>query len=98
MDASSGNVSIKVCVPSLLRDCAGNQTHFSLEACTLDEAIQVLLETYPLLRFHLYDEADRLRQHVLMYYNDQNISWLERLDVPLRPGDELRVLQNVSGG
>ncbi|MGH2354738.1 MAG: MoaD/ThiS family protein [Chloroflexota bacterium] len=91
-------VQIGVSVPSLLRDCTGDQTRFSLEAATLQEALHKLLTTYPLLRLHLYDEAERLRKHVLLYYNEQNITWLDRLDVPLRPGDRLAVLQNVSGG
>jgi molybdopterin synthase sulfur carrier subunit len=34
----------------------------------------------------------------LIFYNEESIAWLERLDVPLRPGDRLHVLQAVSGG
>jgi molybdopterin synthase sulfur carrier subunit len=89
---------IDVTIPSLLRDCTGNETGFNLEAGTVAEALRVMLERYPLLRFHLYDDAEKLRPHVLIYHNDQNVAWLESLDVPLRAGDELTVLQNVSGG
>jgi molybdopterin synthase sulfur carrier subunit len=89
---------IEVTVPALLRDCTGNRTCFHLEAGTLAEALGTLLERYPLLRLHLYDEAERLRPHVLVYYNQENIAWLDRLDIPLQPGDALTVLQNVSGG
>jgi molybdopterin synthase sulfur carrier subunit len=91
-------VEIGVQIPSLLRDCAGDRTRFTLVARTLQEAVDRLLETYPLLRLHLYDEADRLRPHVLIYFNDANIAWLDRFDVPLTAGDRLTVLQNVSGG
>lgn len=91
-------MQIEVSVPSLLSDCTNGQVTFSLEAGTVEEALRRLLETYPLLRIHLYDETMRLRQHVLIYYNDDNIAWLETLDVPLRPGDRLLVLQAVSGG
>ena len=91
-------MQISVTVPSLLRDCTGDQTGFTLEAGTVAEALQEMLECHPLLRFHLYDDAEKLRPHLLIYYNDQNIAWLETLDVPLRAGDELLVLQNVSGG
>ncbi len=94
----SGGVEIGVQVPSLLRDCTGDRTRFTLVARTLEDAVDRLLATYPLLRLHLYDEADRLRPHVLIYFNDANIAWLSRLDVPLAAGDRLTVLQNVSGG
>ncbi len=89
---------IEVTVPSLLRDCTDGQTSFPLEAETLEEAIERLTATYPLLRVHLYNEAGELRQHVLMFYNDSSIAWLDRLDIRLNDGDRLLVMQAVSGG
>jgi adenylyltransferase/sulfurtransferase len=91
-------IPIEVRVPALLRDCTKQQTRFSLEAATLAEALTRLVQEYPLLRRHIYDEAGQLRQHVLLFYNDDNIKWLEHLDVPLKPGDRLSVVQAVSGG
>jgi adenylyltransferase/sulfurtransferase len=89
---------IEVRVPALLRSCTKEQTRFTLEAMTLADALTRLVQEYPLLRRHLYDEAGNLRQHVLIFYNDDNIKWLERLDVPLKVGDRLSVVQAVSGG
>lgn len=85
-------------IPSLLGDCAGGRTRFQVEAETLEQALSVLRETYPLLRVHLFDETGAARKHVLLFYNDDNLDWLDRLDLPLRPGDRLTVLQAVSGG
>jgi molybdopterin converting factor small subunit len=92
---------VEVTVPSLLKDCTDNHTRFLLEAevgTTVAGALQLLLARHPLLRLHLYDEQERQRKHVLIYYNQDNIAWLEGLDTPLRPGDSLSVVQNVSGG
>jgi adenylyltransferase/sulfurtransferase len=91
-------MSIEVRVPALLRSCTKEQTRFTLEATTLADALARLVQEYPLLRRHIYDEAGQLRQHVLIFYNDDNIKWLEHLDVPLKPGDRLSVVQAVSGG
>ena len=91
-------MQIEVRVPALLRNCTNEQTRFTLEATTLDDALARLVEEYPLLRRHLYDEAGEMRQHVLIFYNDDNIKWLERLDLPLKAGDRLSVVQAVSGG
>lgn len=63
-----------------------------------DDALHDLVERYPLLRVHLYDEDDAVRQHVHLFYNDQNTRWLESLAIPLEPGDTITVLQAVSGG
>lgn len=90
--------AIEVRVPTILRDSTGGQGVFTLEAATLEEALQSLHETYPLLRVHLYDETGRLRPHVLIFYNKESIGWLERLDIPLQRGDQLEIIQAVSGG
>jgi len=89
---------IEVTVPTILRDCTGGRNSVTIEATTLAEALQRLREVYPLLRVHLYDEAERLRPHVMIFYNEESTRWLEHLDVPLKPGDRLEILQAVSGG
>jgi molybdopterin synthase sulfur carrier subunit len=91
-------MQIEVTVPPLLTDCTKGQVKFTLVAETLEEAMNTLLVTYPLLRTHLYDEDDKLRQHVLICYNNENIAWLDHLNVPLQKGDQLIVYQAVSGG
>jgi adenylyltransferase/sulfurtransferase len=91
-------MEINVNVPGLLRDSVAGQRSLTISGTTLDEAFQNLFDQYPLLRVHLYDEQGSLRQHVLIYYNSDNIAWLESLDTPLRHGDQVHILQAVSGG
>lgn len=82
----------------MLRDCTGGKTLFTLEADTLADALKSLTEQYPLLRLHIYDERGVQRPHVLLYYNEENVHWLDTWDLPLNEGDRLTVLQAVSGG
>lgn len=89
---------IEVSVPTILRDCTGGRNSVTIEANTLAEALERLRETYPLLRVHLYDETEHLRPHVMIFYNEESTRWLESMDVPLKPGDRLEILQAVSGG
>ena len=91
-------MEIQVNVPGLLRPSVGGSRAVSVSGTTLDEALHNLLERYPLLRVHLYDEQGRLRQHILLYYNADNIAWLQSRDAPLQPGDQLHIVQAVSGG
>ena len=91
-------MQIEVSLPALLSDCTQGRTSLPMEADTLEEAIHRLLEAYPLLRRHLFDEADRLRPHVLLFYNEDSIARMARLDIPLRAGDRLQIVQAVSGG
>jgi adenylyltransferase/sulfurtransferase len=91
-------MQIEVSIPSMLRDCTKGKVSFKLEAQMLDEALRNIVVEYPLLRVHLYTESGDLRKHVLIFYNDQSIAWLERLDIPLCAGDRIIVFQAVSGG
>lgn len=91
-------MQIQVTVPLLISDCTGGQTVFRIEADTLSEALKEMVAAYPLLKVHLFTEQGEVRKHVLIYYNEDNIAWLEHTDIPLREGDRLRVLQAVSGG
>lgn len=91
-------MDIEVTLPPLLRDSVNGRYPVRIAGRTLDEALSALREEHPLLRVHLYDERGRTRPHVLIYLNGDNISWLDSLDVPLRPGDQIHVLQAVSGG
>ena len=90
--------SIQMAIPSLLADCTGGRTRLALEAATIADALKQMRQQFPLLRVHLFDETDRLRRHVLIFHNQQNIGLLDSLDVPLEPGDELSIVQAVSGG
>ncbi len=89
---------IEATVPGLLTDCTAGRARFPVEAETLQGAIDRLFEDYPLLKRHVYAENGSVRKHVMLCYNEQNVAWLDHLDIPLRPGDRLHVMQLVSGG
>jgi molybdopterin converting factor small subunit len=91
-------MEITVTVPTLLRDSTGGQTDLQLTATTLAEALDQLRAQYPLLRVHIWDETNRLRPHVLLFYNGENIQRLDPATIVLQPRDQLQVLQAVSGG
>jgi molybdopterin converting factor small subunit len=89
---------IEVTIPSLLAGAIDGKRRFHLEAVTLAGALDNLLKEYPLLRPHLYDEAMRVRKHVLIFFNDENLATIADREIPLKSGDRLQVLQAVSGG
>lgn len=91
-------VSVPFTLPGLLTACTGGEKVVTVEAETIAGAIEALLTTFPLLKVHLYDEEGALRPHVMFLYNDKSIKWLTTLDIPLQPGDQMTVLQLVSGG
>ena len=91
-------MDLTVHLPSLLRSSVGGRDSVVVDAATLREGLETLLVQHPLLRFHLYDDRGRFRTHVLVYYNGESVARMDSLDVPLREGDELEVINAVSGG
>jgi len=89
---------IPIKIPSLLMHCTNDQNVVEIEAETLSAALENLMVDYPLLKTHLYDGKGTQREHVLFFFNKENIEWLENQDISLKMGDQITILQAVSGG
>lgn len=92
-------MKLPITVPGLLADSVGGQRRISVDASTLGEALRRLRELFPNLRAHVWDESGGLRQHVLIYLNDESVTWIDDpASRALRAEDELFLIQAVSGG
>ncbi|MFQ5482793.1 MAG: MoaD/ThiS family protein [Nitrospinaceae bacterium] len=91
-------IGISVHVPALLAHCTGDRRELRLQAATLGDALGKLWASHPLLHYHFHDKAGGLRPHVLIFYNQEDIRHLKSLDLNLREGDSLTLMQAVSGG
>ena len=92
-------MNLPVTVPGLLAASVGGSRHVSIEATTLADALHRLRELHPMLRAHVWDDGGQIRQHVLVYLNDESVTWIDdHAGRELRRGDELFIIQAVSGG
>lgn len=69
-----------------------------VEGATVAEVISALESLYPGLPAYLIDETGALRQHVNIFIGDEIVSDKRRLSDTVRAGDEIFVLQALSGG
>ncbi len=90
--------SVTIRIPSLLASLVRGESAFSVEASTIREALDEALRRHPELRLHLFDESGRFRQHVLCFHNQTDTRWLPDLGAAAADGDEITILQAVSGG
>ena len=72
-----------------------NAAEVEAEGGDLAALLEDLDHSYPGIRFRIVDEQDRVREHIKFFVNREQVA---RLDVPLRPGDEVHILQALSGG
>ncbi|MEY2896016.1 MAG: hypothetical protein RL669_285 [Pseudomonadota bacterium] len=85
---------MKVCLPTPLLSYTG-QREVEARGASLDEVLADLDRQYPGLRFRVIDEQGRLRRHMRFFVN--GVAVFERA-APLLPGDELVLVQALSGG
>ena len=65
---------------------------------TVRELIAELDRRYPGLALYVVDETGRLRRHVNLFVRDEPICDREALSDAVSPGDEVFILQALSGG
>ena len=69
-----------------------------VRGATAREALDDLMACHPELARFVLDDARRLRQHVNVFINDEQLRDRVELSDPVQDGDRLHILPAVSGG
>lgn len=77
---------------------AGGARESTVDAGTLREALAAVSVVHPSLRERLRDEHGRLREHLNLYLNADDIRVLQGESTPVHDGDVIHVIPAVSGG
>ena len=85
---------MNVLIPTPLRSYTAAR-EVAAEGATLEALLADLDRRYPGIRFRMVDEQDRIRPHVRLFVNGEQAFDLAR---PLAPGDEVQIVQALSGG
>lgn len=89
---------VTISVPGPLRGLAGGQGEVAVEASTVREAVDRLLERHPGLRRHVRTEAGALREHVNLFLNEDDIRYVDGEDSPVGAGDTVTIIPSIAGG
>jgi molybdopterin converting factor small subunit len=85
---------MRVAIPTPLRSYT-QASEVEAAGATVGELLADLDRRYPGIRFRMIDEQDAVRPHVRIFVNRESVVGLERA---LAPGDEVQILQALSGG
>ena len=91
-------MTARILLPTPLRPYAGQQAMVEVEAATVGDALQALVERHRELRRHLYDDEGKLRRFVNVFKNEEDVRHLGREATPLAPGDTLSIVPSIAGG
>jgi MoaD family protein len=85
---------MKVVIPSPLRSYTGGR-EVEAEGGTLAALLDDLDRRYPGMRFRVVDEQEQIRPHLRFFVNGEQV---RDLAAPLRAGDDVQIVQALSGG
>ncbi len=85
-------------VGALMRYYINNQAEALVHGATVFDALQDAVSQYPDLRFHVFDSEGKLRRHINVFVNDQNVRELDGLETKLKESDRITLLASISGG
>ena len=89
---------ITVLVPGALRVYCEGASELSVSAPTVSAILAHLERRHLSLYRNLCDETGRLRRHLNVFVNSDNVRDLGGLETTLAPGDVVTILPAVSGG
>jgi molybdopterin converting factor small subunit len=85
---------VRVSIPSPLRSYT-REKEVEAVGATVAELLADLDRRYPGIRFRMIDEQGDIRRHIRIFVNRERTSVLGE---KLAPGDEVQILQALSGG
>lgn len=86
---------MKVIMPDVLQIYTDHQRVVELDAPSVGALFRSLDDRFPGLRFRVINELDELRPHIKVFVNSELV---RDLASPLTPGDEVMIVQALSGG
>jgi len=90
-------MSVKVSIPTALRQFAGGNSTISVDAGTVGEALQQLTAQHPELGTQLMANGE-IRNFVNVYVNDDDVRYLQGMDTELGARDEISIIPAIAGG
>ena len=85
---------MKVLIPSALRSYT-ERSKAEANGATLAAVLADLDRAYPGIRFRMIDEQDRIRRHIRIFVNGDQVRDLSQ---SLNASDEVIIVQALSGG
>jgi len=90
--------TITIHVPGPLRRYCAGAAQLSISAHTVRIALEDLRRSQSVLYCNICDETGKVRPHLNVFVNSDNVRDLDGVDTTLKPGDVVTILPAVSGG
>ena len=90
-------MSVKISIPTALRQFAGGNSTLNMDGNTVGDALQALTAQHPDLGNQLFANGE-LRNFVNVYLNDDDVRYLQGMETPIGARDESSIIPAIAGG
>jgi molybdopterin synthase sulfur carrier subunit len=91
-------MSVKVLIPTPLRNLTGNAADVQVDAKDIASMLQGLEAKHPGIKERLCDDSGKLRRFVNVYLNEEDIRFMQAEATALKDGDEVSIVPAIAGG
>ena len=85
-------------IPTPLRPYADGETEVAVQGADVGEALSDLVNQYPSLKKHLFNDGGNLRPFVNLFLGDEDVRHLQGIQTPLKEDDKLMIIPSIAGG
>jgi sulfur-carrier protein len=89
---------VPVSLPTVMQPATGGRRVVEVCSGTVEQALNGLIEAFPDLLPRLLNEQKQVHRFVNVYLDNEDIRFLQGLDTPVRPGQQLTILSAIAGG
>ena len=91
-------MSVQIRIPTPLRKFTAGNELVTVEGNTVGEALANLAEAHPELKAKIFGTDGSVRRFVNIFANDEDIRFQEKLETPLKQGDQVSIVPAIAGG
>lgn len=88
----------KLYLPTIMRRNTGGQASLTLPGPTVASLLGILVADFPAIRDQLLDDAGKLRSHIKVFVNGNDIRDLQGQDTTVSERDEVQLITAMAGG
>ncbi len=91
-------MSVRVRIPSPLRNFTNGVAVIEADGGTIAAVLDSLKAKAPGIETRLFKGPAQLNRFVNVFLNDENIHHLQKLETPVKEGDEISIVPAIAGG
>ncbi|RCK76902.1 MAG: hypothetical protein ANABAC_3327 [Anaerolineae bacterium] len=85
-------------IPTPLRPYTNGRSDLTVSGGTIGQVLDNLVQQYPALRAHIFNENGELRPFVNLFIGEDNINDLQGTHTPVKEEDRILLIPSIAGG